>query len=74
IALSQPGVYGARLTGGGFGGCTVNLVAAEALGSFMDGVGRAYHQATGIVPSIFPCLPAAGVGLADPELTVARYP
>jgi galactokinase len=74
LALARPGVYGARLTGGGFGGCTVNLVAAEAAAGFVDGLGRAYHQATGIAPSIFICTPAAGVGLADPELALTRYP
>jgi galactokinase len=73
IALAQPGVYGARLTGGGFGGSTVNLVDADALPSVIEGLGRAYHQATGIVPSIFTCNPAAGVGPADPELALPRY-
>jgi galactokinase len=72
IATAQPGCYGARLTGGGFGGCTVNLVAADALGDFLDAVGRAYHQSTGIVPSLFSCSPAAGVGSADPELALMR--
>lgn len=74
IALTQPGIFGARLTGGGFGGCTVNLVATEALTAFIDGLGRGYHQATGIVPSIFTVTPAAGVGPADPELALIRHP
>ena len=33
-AIKLPGVYGARMTGGGFGGCTVNLVAPDAVATF----------------------------------------
>jgi galactokinase len=36
LALDHPGVHGARMTGGGFGGCTVNLVAREAVQSFQS--------------------------------------
>src|SRR6185312_367977 len=42
IARRQPGVYGARMTGGGFGGCTVNLVAAEKAESFRGEVAAEY--------------------------------
>jgi len=53
VANKQPGVYGARMTGGGFGGCTVNLVEAAAAESFVAEVSRAYERATGIHPEIY---------------------
>jgi len=53
VAKQQPGVYGARITGGGFGGCTVNLVEAAAAESFVADVSRAYERATGIHPDIY---------------------
>ena len=52
-ALEQPGCFGARLTGAGFGGCTISLVASEAVPAFAENVGRAYQVATGISPQVF---------------------
>ncbi len=43
-AIKIPGVYGARMTGGGFGGCTVNLVAPEAVDSFREKLSAAYQE------------------------------
>jgi galactokinase len=60
-ALASPGCVGARMTGGGFGGCTVNLVATDAVTEFTTSVRERYHQATGIQAAIFPSRPAAGV-------------
>lgn len=54
-AWSQKGVFGARLTGAGFGGCTVNLVASEAVEAFLFHVAHEYVQATGIEPQILVC-------------------
>jgi galactokinase len=65
LARGAPGVYGARMTGGGFGGCTVNLVEAERVESFKEIVGEAYRDATRRTPRIFVCAPAAGVGELD---------
>ena len=48
IAMQQPGVAGARMTGGGFGGCTVNLVRSSAVERFCEVVARAYEERTGI--------------------------
>ena len=54
------GVYGARMTGGGFGGCTINLVQSEAAEEFKAEVGSKYRQATGQTPDIFICRAVQG--------------
>jgi galactokinase len=53
LANRQPGIYGARMTGGGFGGCTINLVAADEAEGFRESVAAAYQQATGLKPQIY---------------------
>jgi len=57
VALAQdlPGLVGARLTGGGFGGCTVNLVYADQARDFAAALGSHYAKATGITPQIHIC-------------------
>ena len=52
-AWKIPGVIGARMTGGGFGGCTVNIVKDDAIDTFVDQVGRNYTDRTGLVPSLY---------------------
>ena len=59
-ARRLPGVYGARMTGGGFGGCTINLVAADSASQVVEQLSAAYLSATGIAPHIFVTRPAAG--------------
>jgi len=54
------GVYGARMTGGGFGGCTVNLVAAEKVEEFKRFVSQGYTAATGLLPEIYVSSAAEG--------------
>jgi galactokinase len=61
-AIKLPGVYGARMTGGGFGGCTVNLVAPEAVEGFRATLSEAYLQRYGKTPVFYFCKPAAGAG------------
>ncbi len=53
LADDLPGVFGARMTGAGFGGCTVNLVHTEALNEFHFRIGEGYEQRTGIRPDIY---------------------
>ena len=47
-ARKIPGVIGSRMTGAGFGGCTVSLVAKDQVSAFMDTVGRNYQARTGL--------------------------
>lgn len=60
IALRQEGCIGARITGGGFGGCTVNVVREAAAEAFVAAVRREYAQATGIKADCFICEPEDG--------------
>jgi galactokinase len=60
IAMRQDGCYGARITGGGFGGCTVNLVDAEKAENFVEIVRREYEERTGIVAQCFTSEPSDG--------------
>ena len=60
IAMLQAGCYGARITGGGFGGCTVNLVRANATEGFVAAVIDGYKAATGIVAECFVCAASDG--------------
>lgn len=62
-AIKLPGVYGARMTGGGFGGCTVNLVAPQAVEAFRERLGAAYEARFSLLPAFYDCIPAAGAGL-----------
>jgi len=64
-AIEIPGVYGARMTGGGFGGCTVNLVAPEAVETFRERLGSVYQERFGKAPAFYECKPAAGAGLVE---------
>lgn len=52
-ALKVDGTIGARMTGGGFGGCTVNIVKTESLDKFVEDVGRNYNQRTGLKADIY---------------------
>jgi galactokinase len=54
-AETLPGCYGARLTGGGFGGCTVNLVDREDVQTFVDALRQAYQKKFEIDADIFVC-------------------
>jgi galactokinase len=63
VALSIPGTVGARMTGAGFGGSTVNLVARNAVARFEEIVVRDYGTRTGLTARVLPVEPVAGAGL-----------
>lgn len=60
LARGVEGVYGARMTGGGFGGSTVNLVDSEHVERFRARVAAGYEEATKIKPEIYTCTAANG--------------
>ena len=60
IANRQPGCFGARITGGGFGGCTVNVVKTEFVDAFVEQVKRDYECAAGIKADCFVSSPSDG--------------
>ena len=53
IAGDLPGVFGVRMTGAGFGGCTVNLVHIGAVDEFRRRLAQAYESRTGVSPDIY---------------------
>jgi galactokinase len=62
IAGAIEGVLGARMTGGGFGGCTVNLVRESAVEGFRERLVAGYERVTGHVADTWVCAPAEGAG------------
>lgn len=60
IAVSVPGVYGARMTGAGFGGCVVSLVRADAVPALIQAIEEQYPQRTGKTPSVYVVTPSDG--------------
>jgi len=69
LAEQQPGVLAARMTGGGFGGCTINLVRTDALETVAEAVCREYQQATGIEPDAIITRPADGAVVLNQKPT-----
>ncbi|MGG4034344.1 galactokinase [Paenibacillus cisolokensis] len=60
-ARSVPGVLGSRMTGAGFGGCTVSLVHEDSIERFKEEVGRKYNKATGLTAEFYVCSIGNGV-------------
>ena len=65
LAWRIEGVLGSRMTGGGFGGCTVSMVRAEAVERFGASLAAGYAAQTGINPPILICSPGEGVGMVS---------
>jgi galactokinase len=63
LARGQKGVYGARMTGGGFGGCTINLVDAAHAEEVQGSLIQNYEEKTGMKPTIFFCEASDGAGV-----------
>lgn len=60
FAARQPGCWGARLTGAGFGGCTINLVQREWVEPFVRNLQEAYQREVGLNAEVYVCLASAG--------------
>ncbi|MDQ8738498.1 galactokinase [Paenibacillus sp. LHD-38] len=60
-ARQVPGVLGSRMTGAGFGGCTVSLVHEDSVEAFQEEVGRKYNEATGLTADFYVCTIGNGV-------------
>lgn len=73
LARRLPGVYGARMTGAGFGGCTVNLVRAEKSDGFQTEIAAQYEKSVGIKPEIYVCTAGQGAEQVD-AASVATSP
>ena len=65
LAWAQPGVAGSRMTGGGFGGCTVSLVESAAVEDFIHEVGEGYAKRTGRTASFYVTDTADGAARCD---------
>ena len=63
VAQSLDGCHGARLTGAGFGGCTVNLVVNEKVDDFAKALAKGYESETGLHPEIYITHASNGAGL-----------
>lgn len=53
LAREQEGLFGSRMMGGGFGGCTINLVEESKVDAFTEAISRGYREKTGIEPEIY---------------------
>jgi galactokinase len=65
LALQQPGCLGARMTGGGFGGCAIALVKTEAALALAEKVAHQYQVETSIEPEIYICVAAEGANQVE---------
>lgn len=65
IAQNQPGCYGARMTGGGFGGCAVALVEQDYVNTFQQTVRSQYREETGLNPQVYISYPVDGTSYSS---------
>jgi galactokinase len=73
LAQDLPGLIGARLTGGGFGGCTINLVEKSEAVAFQEALAALYAGQTGIVPQIHICTASGGAHRLEDEILTDSF-
>ena len=66
LALASPGIRGARMTGGGFGGCAISLVERDRVDDFVKQVSEGYRKTTGTTPELYVTSAADGAGEVFP--------
>ncbi|RPD47075.1 galactokinase [Hymenobacter sediminis] len=66
LAQAAPGVYGARMMGGGFGGCTINLVEVDHVDEFIRSISAQYEREVGISLETYQTTIVSGVGVLEP--------
>ena len=67
-ARKIPGVLGSRMTGAGFGGCTVSIVEADSVDTFIAEVGKNYTEKTGLIPEFY----VSEIGNGGCEITESK--
>jgi galactokinase len=65
IAQNLPGCYGARMTGGGFGGCAVALIKQDYVNTFQQTVTSKYREETGLNPQVYISYPTDGTSYSS---------
>jgi galactokinase len=73
-ALLIEGVLGSRMTGGGFGGCTVTMLRDEAAGRFREQIAEAFQRQFNVTPKIYSCKPSAGASEVTAFETIPKAP
>ena len=71
-AMAMDGVLGSRMTGGGFGGCTVTMLRPADVPDFRREIARAYESEYRITPAIYDCIPSQGAGEVKDLETIPR--
>jgi len=66
LARDCKGVYGSRMTGGGFGGCTVSLVGSQHLEAFCESVAKGYRERTSLEPHVYIVEAEQGAEIFEP--------
>lgn len=67
FATGYKGVIGSRMMGGGFGGCTLNLVKKEAVSGFVDRISESYLEAYNVLPDAYPVTIDEGTAVVGPS-------
>jgi len=68
-ASAAPGCFGARMTGGGFGGCVVALVRVDAVDAFQESAAAAFRMKTGLTPKLYVCRATDGAEIVEERTT-----